>query len=121
MYQLWHFGLFSILLFGFWVKFIESTDLYSLTVSDLQGNSVPMSVFKGKVSVPDYEGPYMLACSIPFFLLFQVNHVILYLESAVTLSLQGILSFYAVNFLRNRARKESEGSFIDRNVNFLVL
>ena len=56
-----------------------------------------------------------------FFLLFQDNHVILYLESAVTSSLQGILSFYAVNFLRNWARKESEGSFIDRNVNFLVL
>lgn len=47
--ELWQFGL--ILLFGFGVDLIESTDFYSLTVNDLQGNSVPMSVFKGKVSV----------------------------------------------------------------------
>lgn len=65
-----HFGLFFILLFGFWVKFIESTDLYSLTVSDLQGNSVPMSVFKGKVSVQDYEGLHARLHAV-------YNHVIL--------------------------------------------
>lgn len=47
--ELWQFGL--ILSFGFGVDLIDSTDFYSLTVSDLQGNSVPMSVFKGKVSV----------------------------------------------------------------------
>ena len=54
--DLWHFGLFLILLLGFEVKFNESTDLYSLTVNDLQGNNVPMSVFKGKVSVQDCQG-----------------------------------------------------------------
>lgn len=59
--DLWHFGIFLILFFGFGVNFIESTDLYSLSVNDLQGNSVPMSVFKGKVSVKDYEGMTVLA------------------------------------------------------------
>ena len=54
--DLWHFGLFLILLLGDGVKLNESTDLYSLTVFDLQGSSVPMRVFKGKVSVQDYEG-----------------------------------------------------------------
>ena len=54
--DLWRFCLFFILLFSFGVKLNESTDLYSLTVNDLQGNSVPMSVFKGKVSVNDCEG-----------------------------------------------------------------
>lgn len=28
---------------------VQSTDLYSITVKDLQGNVVPMSIFKGKV------------------------------------------------------------------------
>lgn len=54
--DLWHVGLFLILLLGFGVRCNESRDLYSLTVYDLQGNSVPMSVFKGKVSVQDYQG-----------------------------------------------------------------
>ena len=47
--DLWQFGL--ILLFSFAVDLTESTDFYSLTVNDLRGNNVPMSVFKGKVSV----------------------------------------------------------------------
>lgn len=53
--DLCNFGIFFILFLGFGVKFNESTDLYSLTVNDLQGNSVPMSVFKGKVRVQYYE------------------------------------------------------------------
>lgn len=80
-----HFGLFLILLFGFGANFIEATDLYSLSVNDLQGNSVPMSVFKGKVSVNDNEGmtsftlTYFLGVYLfpTFFLLFLNNHVIL--------------------------------------------
>lgn len=47
--ELWQFGL--ILLFTFGVDLIESSDFYSLSVDDLQGNTIPMSVFKGKVSV----------------------------------------------------------------------
>ena len=30
---------------------VQSTDLYSITVKDLQGNVVPMSIFKGKVGI----------------------------------------------------------------------
>lgn len=46
--EVWQFGM--ILFLGFGVDLIESTDFYSLTVIDLQGNNIPMSVFKGKVS-----------------------------------------------------------------------
>lgn len=83
--DLWHFSLFLILLLGVGVKFNESTDLYSLTVFDLQGNSVPMSVFKGKVSVQDYEGmkiraPFSLWIHARWiFLLFLDNHVIFWI------------------------------------------
>lgn len=37
------------LILGFGPVTIDSTDLYSITVKDLQGNVVPMSVFKGKI------------------------------------------------------------------------
>ena len=47
--EVWQFGL--IVLLGFGVDLIESSDFYSLTVEDLKGNAVPMSVFKGKVSI----------------------------------------------------------------------
>lgn len=30
---------------------VQSTDLYSITVKDLQGNVVPMSIFQGKVGI----------------------------------------------------------------------
>lgn len=47
--EVWQFGL--IVLLGFGVDLIESSDFYSSTVEDLKGNVVPMSVFKGKVSI----------------------------------------------------------------------
>lgn len=47
--EVWQFSL--IVLLGFGVDLIESSDFYSLTIEDLKGNTVPMSVFKGKVSI----------------------------------------------------------------------
>ena len=46
--DVWQFGLFLFVALG--ANIIECTDFHSLTVKDLQGNVVPMSVFKGKVS-----------------------------------------------------------------------
>ena len=47
--EVWQFSLIVLLDFG--VDLIESSDFYSSTVEDLKGNAVPMSVFKGKVSI----------------------------------------------------------------------
>ena len=50
--EVWQFGL--IVLLGFGVDLIESSDFYSSTVEDLKGNAVPMSVFKGKFIFKKY-------------------------------------------------------------------
>ena len=39
-----------VLFVGLGVNIVGGTDFHSITVKDLQGNDVPMSVFKGKVS-----------------------------------------------------------------------
>ena len=46
--EFWHFAV--VLFIGLSANVIECTDFHSLTVKDFQGNVVPMSVFKGKVS-----------------------------------------------------------------------
>ena len=46
--EFWDFAV--VLFIGLSANVIECTDFHSLTVKDFQGNVVPMSVFKGKVS-----------------------------------------------------------------------